>query len=123
MAIEQAWLLKGWLLGQNAPKEITDAVEVLIGHFSHLKAELREEISTAWSATKSPQHIEPFIADEITAQPHNHQPTPKKKRNWSPESRAAQADRMRQRQAAGLMTRKTETATPGKAKAPSQDGA
>jgi len=109
MTIEHAYLLKGYALGQNAPQAVLDAVEALIAHFT--ASEPVEE--------RQPQLEEPQL-------PAEEPPSAAKKtrKPWSEEARAAAADRMRARRAAGPLTKSApEPATPGEAPAPSQGGA
>jgi hypothetical protein len=108
----QAYLIKGWLLGANAPEEVWDALGAIIAMLSSIQVpmsppevNIREE--------SEPAMVE-AATELIQAAP------PRKKREWSPEAKAAAAERMRARQAAGLMKRKS---APGEAPAPSQAGA
>jgi hypothetical protein len=115
MTIEHAYLLRGYALGQNAPQAVLDSVDALIARFTTIQpAPVEERRAPVEAPTEPlPQHVQQEQA-----------PAPKKKHNWSPEARARQSQRMRERQAAGLMTRrKPEPTTPGEAPAPSQGGA
>jgi hypothetical protein len=111
-----AWMLKGWLLGANAPSEIMEAVDQVIASLTTLP---------------SPPHV-PARAQEDEQPsaplegPAEENPEPeKRRREWSPEARAAAAERMKARQAAGLMARRRpgDRPPPGEAPAPSMGGA
>lgn len=117
MSICSAYLLKGWLLAERAPAEVMEAVESVI---KCLKAtqpdavEDRLEISPLAVTPVEPADTPDKPArDDPTEQP----PPPKKKHNWSPEARAAAAERMRKMQEAGLLKRKA-LVEPGEAEAP-----
>ncbi|WP_020472392.1 hypothetical protein [Zavarzinella formosa] len=117
MSIEPAWLLKGWLLAQNPPKEISEAIDAIIGAMQKLKPEMRQEISG-----NTPIH-DKLAKAAIPATPEIHieEPTPKKPRApWSEERKAMQADRMRATQA---RLKEARAAAPGEAQAPSKAGA
>lgn len=96
------WMLKGYLIGQNAPPEIVAAAKGLL-------AAGQEEISQVISGP--PVKVEaPRPQDE---------PQIKPKRGWSPEAKAAAAERMRARHAEGKMGRNPERDhPPGEAPAP-----
>ena len=109
MSINQAYLIKGWLLGEHPPKEVMEAIDAVIAGLSANTPCVEIHLPES-SAIPSVEVIE---RDE----PTDEQPKPeKKRREWSPEARAAAAERLRARQAAGLMKRK-EPAEPGEAQA------
>ncbi|MCE9565811.1 MAG: hypothetical protein K8U57_27620 [Planctomycetes bacterium] len=121
MTLNQAFLIKGWLLGEHPPKEVLEAIESVIEGLSQPPAVIApmsvrveppledptEDLATPDFRTCPP--MQSILHPDDT-------PAPKTRREWSPEARAAAADRMRARQAAGLMTKK-EPAQPGGAPA------
>ena len=109
MGIEHAWLLKGWVLAQDAPQEITDAVDSLIAGLRRPPtASPANEIAGGEVAHHAGPPAAPPVLDIIG---------PKARKPWSPESRAAAAERMRRRQAG------KKSHPPGEAPAPSHSGA
>lgn len=114
MSICSAYLLKGWLLAERAPAEVMEAVESVINCLKATQpdgAEGHLEISPLVVAPVEPADTPDEPArDDPTEQP---QP-PKKKHIWSPEARAAAAERMRKQRAAGMGPQKRvpQTQTP-----------
>ena len=111
MSVEQAWLLKGWLMAQDAPQPIMAAIDAVIA------------ASSGVTATPPPVFIPQFsIAepDEESPPESGQAHEPKKRRAWSPEARAAQAERMRATQA---RLKEEKNTSPGKSRAPSMGGA
>ena len=121
MGIEHAWLLKGWLLGQNPPEEVTQAVEAVISALSMERP--GRAPSTAVPETKTPDPITKgeipgstgttLISDIIS-------PATKPRKPWSPEARAAAAERMRATQA---RLKEAKNTPPGEVRAPAEVGA
>jgi hypothetical protein len=112
MTLNHAWMLKGWLLGELVPPQIMDAAEKVIESLT-----AREQVE--------PVHIvladkDALVEDEQSDPPQREEVEPlpevppeakqKKRRNWSPEAREAQAQRMRDRIAAGKMAKKATPA-------------
>jgi hypothetical protein len=107
--LHHAYLLKGWMLDKNPPKEVTEAVEAIMGALVSPPAP--DRISGA------PVEIElPELANSSSeAEPAQAAalPTPEKPRrqsNMSPEARAAAAERMRAYQARKKAEREAEGA-------------
>ena len=112
MAVEQAWLLKGFVLAHNAPAAVVEAVEAVIAELSKGMREVTgssEPIRVKVPIAEEPlpdagtDHAEPERegADVLPApREETEESTPKKQRNWSPEAKAAAAERMRAMQAA-----------------------
>lgn len=137
MSLCSAYLLKGWLLAERAPAEVMEAVESVIECLKQptdrRKAEVRpmkEDEQTTASVLAEPDGGEPaevatdciyhqwseddgLIEDKPPApKPDLPTPTPpKKKHNWSPEARAAAAERMRKQRAAGMGPQKRASPT------------
>lgn len=112
MSINQAYLIKGWLLGEHPPQEIRDAIEVVIATLSCAPMSAPTPALATREESK-PLPVEAATEPEPTA-------APRQKREWSREAKAAAGERMRARIAAGKMKRKS---APGEAQAPSQGGA
>jgi hypothetical protein len=101
MTVANAWLLKGYLVGIDAPQSILNAVDDLI---------------LSLSGNPLPE----LRGDQVADQPEPDtlsQAKPRKRREWSPEQRAAAADRLRARREGGLLKRKDQP-EPGEAEAP-----
>jgi hypothetical protein len=112
MSINQAYLIKGWLLGEHPPQEIKEAIEVVIAALSCTPTPAQATVPPISQAGELP----PI---EVVTEPAPASPA-RQKREWSPEAKAAASERMRARIAAGKMKRKS---SPGEAQAPSQGGA
>ncbi|MDY3551431.1 hypothetical protein R5W24_000507 [Gemmata sp. JC717] len=124
--LHHACLIKGWLLDKDPPKAVTEALEAII-------AEQTEREAVAIHGDRFEMEIVPFpeptkadvssleIRNPLTTEPDR---TPaeqsKSVRNggeWTPERRAAAAERMRKAREAKAAKR-TRVASPGEAHAP-----
>lgn len=141
-----AYLIKGYLLAKDAPKAIIDSIEAIIEGLARPEQTISSSYVPALSSPVVPElasmailaeHSEPTSdnhdtdADECDAQPASEIETtpevpPKKKRNFSPEARAAAAERMRamqarkkaEREASSVPTPEQSTFEPRKAEPP-----
>ena len=116
MGIEQAWLVKGWLLAKDAPGPVIGAIEAVI-------AGLRAGTSSLPTASLPPAFIPQFSLaspDESADGPPQPDPFPKKTKAWSPEARAAASERMRATQA---RLKEAKNTPPGNSPAPPPGGA
>jgi hypothetical protein len=127
MTLNHAWMLKGWLIGQTVPPEIMTAIETVI---TALTPAVEERSNSGFSTAESFSPGDKIFMKGLESSflgviPSDIKPPqPKKRKEWSQESRDAAAKRMRERQAAGLMSKKlVGRTTPGEAQAPSQGGA
>lgn len=92
MNAANAYLVKGFLLAQSAPKPIMDAIEALIGTLPTESVACKPESLVSEPVgrpTVEPMNAPPPEDLEPPA------PETKKKREWSPEAKAAAAERMR----------------------------
>jgi hypothetical protein len=112
VSLHHAYILKGFCYGANAPEKVLESVEALIQSPQPPQSisDRKVEPGTVTEASK-PEGAESPLEADASSQPV------KQKRSWSPEQREAAAERMRARQAAGLMKRKGR-ADPGEALAP-----
>lgn len=107
MSICSAYLLKGWLLAERAPAEVMEAVESVI-------KSIATATNTEPAQTPPVQQPQELVvtgattiseilgrAEEVHTTPTDTPPS-KKKHIWSPEARAAAAERMRKQRAAGM---------------------
>lgn len=102
MGIEQAWLLKGFVLAHNAPSQMVAAADAVIEALSRGTVEItraREPIRVTMPPPEepAPEAEQPEHQPEAThaETDASEEPTPKKRRNFSPEVRAAAAERMK----------------------------
>ena len=110
-SLHLAYLIKGWLLDKQPPEAVTEALEMIIAALTMPSDPLPLTLPQVVPATP-PHSVAPTemisrqdpifepsepapVAGEVSAA--------KKKRAWSEEARAAAAERMRARQAAGQM--------------------
>jgi hypothetical protein len=105
---QQALLVKGFLLGKDAPAPILDAIEAILSQLAVLPAPTSDRphaeiLPAAGREPEEPVTLEPPVL-------------PRKRRGWSPEAKAAAAERMRLLHAEGKMKR---SAPPGEARASS----
>lgn len=105
MAIEQAWLLKGFVLAHNAPPEVVEAAEAVIATIT--------DAGTRITGSPLPPlpdvlpHFHEGQVREVESISFNDQPVEnttlkpeaKERKPWSPEAKAAAAERMRAMQA------------------------
>jgi hypothetical protein len=109
MRIEQAWLLKGFVLAHNAPAAIVEAADAVIADLSRGTVEIAGSAEPIRVKVPVPEEPE---ADTDRTEPERENadvpgvptrvpeaPATKKKRNFSPEARAAAGERMRAYQA------------------------
>ena len=100
MLIERAFVLKGWLLGKDAPDTILATVDALI---AVMRENSHPEVPVVAADIPADRVAIQAEACEVPTVPdpdiHAVEATPKKKHNWSPEARKAQGERMRVRMA------------------------
>ncbi len=107
-ALENALIIKGYLMAGNAPTQLLAGMEVVIHDLRLRGPRVREEISnekpTIKAIVAAPDHIpaaEKMVAPQVQDQPAGDAgPAEKKERKgWTPEARARQAEMMRKRMA------------------------
>ena len=126
MGIEQAWLVKGWLLAKDAPEPVIGAIEAVI---AGLAARSQPDIGSTipQPAPESPVPVrlfdrdpDQFITGQEPAVVPLSDPEPRKRKAWSPEARAAASERMRATQA---RLKEAKNTPPGNSPAPPPGGA
>ena len=117
MTLHHAYLIKGWLLDKDPPKQVIEALEAIIA--SKHPSESVTHSGNPFGVTIVPlaRKPEPIPLEDAESTSVTEQPKPHRKHNWSPERRAAAAERMRIRQANGSL-RKKQVSPPGEAYAP-----
>lgn len=108
-AINKANMIKGFLLAKESPRIILEAIDEIIKAMPTQTISGPKDFNLPDFVTEIEQKlavVPPRMEEEPSA------PEPKKKRKWSPEAKAAAAERMRKAREAKL-SRKTSEATTG----------
>jgi hypothetical protein len=99
VTLQNAYLIKGYLLDKTPPTEVVAALNAVISTLGHAENMTGSTQGIAQSRKAVTGHALAHISDDMPSL-HKSADDPPKRTGWSPEARAAQAERMKARHAA-----------------------